>query len=71
MGLDEGHRHTATLKDIAAMAEVSSMTVSNFINGKFHTMSAETREKIDKILRICYNFISKYPRIYCHEGGLL
>lgn len=54
MGLDEGHRHTATLKDIAAMAEVSSMTVSNFINGKFHTMSAETREKIDKILQ-------KYP----------
>ena len=37
MALDDNHRHTATLKDIAAMADVSSMTVSNFINGKFHT----------------------------------
>lgn len=54
MAFDEGHRYTATLKDIAAMADVSSMTVSNFINGKFHTMSAETRERLDKILQ-------KYP----------
>ncbi len=54
MACDANHRHTATLKDIAAMAEVSSMTVSNFINGKFHTMSAETREKLSKILQ-------KYP----------
>ena len=54
MALDDNHRHTATLKDIAAMVDVSSMTVSNFINGKFHTMSAETREKLGKILQ-------KYP----------
>lgn len=36
------------------MADVSSMNVSNFINGKFHAMSAETREKLGKILQ-------KYP----------
>ena len=52
MACDANHRHTATLKDIAAMAEVSSMTVSNFINGKFHTMSAETRENL---VRYCRN----------------
>lgn len=54
MGVDDSHRHSVTLKDIAAMADVSSMTVSNFINGKFHAMSAETREKLGKILQ-------KYP----------
>lgn len=51
MGVDDSHRHSVTLKDIAAMADVSSMTVSNFINGKFHAMSAETREKLGKSCR--------------------
>jgi LacI family transcriptional regulator len=37
-----------TLKEVAARAEVSAMTVSNFVNGKFHFMSAETRARVER-----------------------
>ena len=30
-----------TLRDVAAMADVSMMTVSNYVNGKFQFMSEE------------------------------
>ena len=38
----------ATLRDVAAAADVSPMTVSNFINGRFGAMSPETRTRIEQ-----------------------
>lgn len=40
-----------TLKDIARMAGVSTMTVSNVINGKTSRVSKETRDRINAIIR--------------------
>lgn len=42
-----------TLKDIASLAGVSTMTVSNVINGKTSRVSAATREKINSIIKEC------------------
>ena len=42
-----------TLKDIAEKAGVSMMTVSNVINGKSSRVSAQTAEKINKIIEDC------------------
>lgn len=42
-----------TLKDIADKAGVSMMTVSNVINGKSSRVSAQTAEKVNKIIREC------------------
>ena len=39
-----------TLKDIAEMAGVSTMTVSNVINGKTSRVSQKTRDKINSII---------------------
>ncbi len=39
------------LKDIAAMAGVSTATVSNVLNGNNSKVSQETREKIEKIIK--------------------
>jgi LacI family transcriptional regulator len=36
----------ATLRQVAALAKVSAMTVSNFMNGRFQAMSEETRARI-------------------------
>lgn len=40
----------ATLKDVATAANVSPMTVSNFINGRFSAMGAKTRARIEQII---------------------
>ncbi len=45
-----------TLKDIAKKAGVSTMTVSNVINGKHSHVSAQTIEKINKIIKE-YNYV--------------
>ena len=37
-----------TLRVVARAAEVSAMTVSNFMNGRFQTMSEETRARLEK-----------------------
>lgn len=42
-----------TLKDIADKAGVSMMTVSNVINGKNNRVSAQTAEKINRIIQEC------------------
>ncbi len=41
------HRRV-TLRDVAAAASVSPMTVSNFINGKFQFMSEATRHRVQR-----------------------
>ena len=43
---DDASRKGATLRQVAAVAEVSAMTVSNFMNGRFHSMSEDTRARI-------------------------
>ena len=45
-----------TLKDIAEMAGVSTMTVSNVINGKTSRVSQKTRNKINSIIEE-YNYV--------------
>ena len=45
-----------TLKDIAEMAGVSTMTVSNVINGKTSRVSQKTRDKINSIIEE-YNYV--------------
>jgi LacI family transcriptional regulator, galactose operon repressor len=46
---EQGQRQQrATLRDVATAAEVSPMTVSNFINNKFGAMSPETRARIEQ-----------------------
>lgn len=39
-----------TIKDIANLAEVSTATVSNFLNGNYEKMSATTRAKLAEII---------------------
>ena len=39
-----------TLKDIADLAGVSMMTVSNVINGKTSRVSQKTRDKVNAII---------------------
>ena len=39
-------RRAVTLRQVAALAKVSAMTVSNFMNGRFQAMSEETRTRI-------------------------
>jgi len=45
-----------TLKDVAEMAGVSTMTVSNVINGKTSRVSQKTRDKINSIIEE-YNYV--------------
>ena len=45
-----------TLKDIAEMAGVSTMTVSNVINKKTSRVSQKTRDKINSIIEE-YNYV--------------
>jgi LacI family transcriptional regulator len=40
-----------TLKDVAVTAEVSTMTVSNYVNGKFQFMSKDTRKKVERAIK--------------------
>lgn len=40
-----------TIKDIAQMAQTSKTTVSFYLNGKFEKMSAETRIRIEEIIK--------------------
>jgi len=42
-------RHT--VHDVARKAKVSPMTVSNFVNGKHHTMSESTRKRVEAAVR--------------------
>ena len=46
----------ATLKDIAAAAGVSVMTVSNVINGNHSKVSKKNIEKINEIIKK-YNYV--------------
>lgn len=50
-----------TLKDIAEMAGVSTMTVSNVINGKTSRVSQKTRDKINSIIEE-YNYVPNMKR---------
>lgn len=45
-----------TLKEIAIMADVSVMTVSNVIRGKDSRVSAETKAKIQALVKK-YNYV--------------
>jgi LacI family transcriptional regulator len=40
-----------TIRDVAAMADVSMMTVSNYVNGKFQFMSAKTRARVAREIK--------------------
>lgn len=44
--VSDAPRKGVTLRQVAAAADVSAMTVSNFMNGRFHTMGAGTRVRI-------------------------
>lgn len=48
---DKTRARKITLHDVARQANVSPMTVSNFINGKHQLMSAATRERVDAAVR--------------------
>lgn len=41
----------ATISDVAAKANVSKSTVSNYLNGRFVTMSHETKERIEEAIQ--------------------
>ena len=48
-------RQRVTLKEVAKVANVSPITVSNVINGRFHSMSAMTRKRVEAaIARLNY-----------------
>ena len=40
-----------TIKDIAAQANVSTTTISRFLNGKYDSMSLETKTRIEQIIK--------------------
>jgi len=40
------------IRDVAQSAEVSTATVSRYLNGKYHTMSAATRQRIEEIIKV-------------------
>lgn len=40
-----------TIKDIADMAGTSKTTVSFYLNGKYEKMSAETKVKIEEVIK--------------------
>ena len=45
----------ATLKDVAAAADVSPMTVSNVLNGRLQYVSTDTRQRVEReIARLGY-----------------
>ncbi len=46
-----GRRKRVTIRDVAAAAEVSPMTVSNVINGKFRFVSDETRQRVVRTIK--------------------
>ena len=49
------HVKKAKIADVAEAAGVSTSTVSNYLNGRFHTMSGPTKEKIEQaIARLDY-----------------
>ena len=52
-----------TIRDVAARAGVSPMTVSNFLNARFHEMRADTRERIDHAIR----FLDYRPRLHARS----
>jgi LacI family transcriptional regulator len=41
---------TVTLADVAAVAKVSVMTVSNIVNGKWHQATPETRKRVEEAI---------------------
>lgn len=54
-GIIGEHRSRVTIKDVAAAARVSPMTVSNVLNGKFQFVSTATRLNVEReILRLGY-----------------
>ena len=50
MSRPEKRRRQAKLRDVAALAKVSQMTVSNVVNGRYGAMSQETRERIERAI---------------------
>lgn len=57
-----------TLKEIATMADVSVMTVSNVIRGKDSRVSAETKAKIQALVKSIIMFPTKMQPIYVQEN---
>lgn len=52
MSLKQNHSpQRVTLKQVAELAKVSPMTVSNFINGRFETMGSETQERVAEAVK--------------------
>jgi DNA-binding LacI/PurR family transcriptional regulator len=45
-----GRYERPTMRDVAGQASVSLQTVSNYVNGRFHLMSEETRERVGREL---------------------
>jgi LacI family kdg operon repressor len=42
-----------TINDIAKAANVSKSTVSNYLNGRFETMSSDTKKNLEEIIEAC------------------
>ena len=49
---DGGRAKNVTIGDIAQAAGVSKTTVSRYLNGKYDMMSAETRARIETVIRV-------------------
>ena len=49
----DGRSNRATLKDVAKLAGVSPMTVSNVVNGRMKGYNSETRDKVLWAVRTC------------------
>jgi len=44
------NKANATINEVAAKAKVSKTTISRYLNGKYEYMSAETKERIEKVI---------------------
>ena len=62
----------ATIKDVAQMAEVSKTTISRFLNGKYEYMSAETKIRIEEVIKeLKYSPSNIARRLKSEKTGLI